>query len=119
MIKLVVLALCASMAFANYYTGGYGGGSGGYSHEPIIIHGSYGGQLGYGGYGRYGKGYGGYGKEIGGYGGFNEGFGYGGYEMDSEYGHGIGYEITGNFFLLSGYWFIFDLHWIYLSIYLL
>ena len=38
------------MAFANYYTGGYGGGSGGYSHEPIIIHGSYGGQLGYGGY---------------------------------------------------------------------
>jgi hypothetical protein len=104
MIKLVVLALCASMAFANYYTGGYGGGSGGYSHEPIIIHGSYGGQLGYGGYGRYGKGYGGYGKGIGGYGGFNEGFGYGGFKFvltRKGYEASLGYSMSTSYFPIS------------------
>lgn len=75
--------------------------------------GGYGGQLGYGGYGGYGKGYCGYGKGIGRYSGFNEGFGYGGYRMDSEYGHGIGYEKTGKFFsaqrLLIYIWFVLNL----------
>jgi hypothetical protein len=109
MMKFVIFALCASMACASYYKGGYGGGYGGYSKGPIIIHGGHSGHGGYGGYGGYGgiggyggyggqskviyssgygKGYGGYGHELDGYGGYSGGIGYGGYGQ-SKFGNYI------------------------------